>query len=326
MRHDHARIRAETAIDGFGRDAEPSLRHQSQDRAQVAQPGYCRRYPDGIQPPRSASLAPLEEAAAVTFRQKTLLPLDDCLHALQREVPSLTRSSLHRLYQRHGISQLPKAGDQKREKKPLKRYPIGYLHIDISGVCTWEGKTYLFVAVDRTSKFLHAQLDRKMTRQIAADFLEDTLKMLPYRAQTMLTENGVQFAKKAGAEAYKPHVFDVVCYRHGIEHRLTKPFHPWTNGQVERMNRTIKEATTRALHYTSLKQLQSHLEDYLWAYNSARPLRALKDKTPVSLSLNNGKKSLRDFMMTRTISLRDQTPRRHPDAKQNHARSDASGN
>lgn len=86
----------------------------------------------------------------------------------------------------------------------------------------------------------------------------------------------MQFARNVGTEAYKPHIFDVVCYRHGIEHRLTKPFHLWTNGQVERMNRTIKEATTRAFHYTSLEQLKAHLEDYLWAYNSARPLRALR--------------------------------------------------
>lgn len=249
----------------------------------------------GPKAPRSTSLTPLEEAAALTFRQKTLLPLDDCLHALQREIPSLTRSSLHRLYQRHGISQLPRAGDQKREKKPFKRYPIGYLHIDISEIRTGEGKAYLFVAVDRTSKFVHAQLYRQMTRQIAADFLEDTLQALPYRVHTVLTDNGVQFAKKAGTEAYKPHIFDVVCYRHGIEHRLTKPFHPWTNGQVERMNRTIKEATTRAFHYTSLGQLQSHLDDYLWAYNSARPLRALRGKTPIEFILEQWQKEPERF-------------------------------
>ncbi|RAK07805.1 integrase-like protein, partial [Salipiger aestuarii] len=39
--------------------------------------------------------------------------------------------------------------------------------------------------------------------------------------------------------------FDMICKANGIEHRLTKPNHPWTNGQVERMNRTIKEATVK---------------------------------------------------------------------------------
>lgn len=166
--------------------------------------------------PRSRSLTPLEEVAAVIFLQKTLLPLDDCLHALQRELPSLTRSSLHRL-QRRGISQLPRDGRQKRKKKSFKHYPIGYLHIDISEVRTGEGKAYLFVAMDRTSKFVQACLYRQRTRQIAADFLEATLAVLNYRVHTVLTDNGVQFAKKADTEAYKPHTFDVVSYHHGIE-------------------------------------------------------------------------------------------------------------
>jgi transposase InsO family protein len=43
-------------------------------------------------------------------------------------------------------------------------------------------------------------------------------------------------------------MFDRICREHGIEHRLTKPNHPWTNGQVERMNRTFKEATVRRYH------------------------------------------------------------------------------
>ncbi|TBU74003.1 hypothetical protein [Pseudomonas daroniae] len=87
--------------------------------------------PMGPSNPHSTSMTPLQEAAAVAFRQK-LLPLDDCLHALQRSIPTLTRSSLHRLYQRHGISQLPRSAETRREKKPFKRYPLGYLHIDIT--------------------------------------------------------------------------------------------------------------------------------------------------------------------------------------------------
>ena len=47
-----------------------------------------------------------EEAIIVAFRKHTLLPLDDCLYALQATIPSLTRSSLHRCLQRHGISRL----------------------------------------------------------------------------------------------------------------------------------------------------------------------------------------------------------------------------
>ncbi|SEQ72417.1 Integrase core domain-containing protein [Loktanella sp. DSM 29012] len=51
--------------------------------------------------------------------------------------------------------------------------------------------------------------------------------------------------------------FDMICEANEIEHRLTKPNHPWTNGQVERMNRTIKDATVKRYHYDSYDQLHT---------------------------------------------------------------------
>ena len=72
-----------------------------------------------------------QEAMIVAFRRHTLLPLDDCLYALQPSIPDLSRSSLHRCLQRHGISRLPIAGGDGPEKKRFKAYPIGYFHIDV---------------------------------------------------------------------------------------------------------------------------------------------------------------------------------------------------
>ena len=62
----------------------------------------------------------------LTLRRHTLLPLDDCLYALQPTIPHLTRSSLHRCLQRHGISRLPEVTGDKPAKKKFKAYPIGY--------------------------------------------------------------------------------------------------------------------------------------------------------------------------------------------------------
>ena len=76
------------------------------------------------------------------------------------------------------------------------------------------------------------------------------------------------------------HIFSRVCREHGIEHRLTKVKHPWTNGQVERMNRTIKDATVKRFHYDSHDQLRSHLQDFLNAYNFARRLKTPAGLTP----------------------------------------------
>ena len=86
----------------------------------------------GPSAPKSTVLSVEDEATIVAFRQHTLLPLDDCLYALQPTLPHLTRSSLHRCLQRHGISRLPE--------------------------------------VD-TSKFAFAALHEKVTRRIAGDFL-----------------------------------------------------------------------------------------------------------------------------------------------------------
>lgn len=113
---------------------------------------------------KSTVLSIEEEAIIVAFRQHTLLPLVDCLYALQPTILHLTRSSLHRCLQRHGISRLPEAGGGKPSKKKFKVYPIGYFHIDIAELQTAEGKLYLYVAIDRTSKFAFVQLARKTGR------------------------------------------------------------------------------------------------------------------------------------------------------------------
>src|SRR6478672_975151 len=112
---------------------------------------------------KSTLLSIEDEAVVVAFRRHTLLPLDDCLYALQATIPHLTRSSLHRCLQRHGISRLPDVEGDKPAKKKFKAYPIGFFHIDIAEVRTEEGKLYLFVAIDRTSKFAFVRLEDAAT-------------------------------------------------------------------------------------------------------------------------------------------------------------------
>ena len=248
----------------------------------------------GPKQPRSTVLSIEEEAIVVAFRRHTLLPLDDCLYALQATIPHLTRSSLHRCLQRHGISRLPETDGDKPVRKRFKAYPIGFFHIDIAEVRTEQGKLHLFVAIDRTSKFAFAQLHERATTRVAGDFLRALLRAVPYRVHTVLTDNGIHFTTPGNTasaaplireamdrgELFRAHSFELACAENRIEHRLTKPHHPWTNGQVERMNRTLKEATVRRYHYGSHDELRSHLALFLDAYNYARRLKTLKGLTP----------------------------------------------
>ena len=234
----------------------------------------------GPKQPRSPVLTLEQEAAIVAFRRHTLPPLDDCLHALQPSIPHLTRSSLHRCLQRHGISRLPQTDGDKPDKKRFKAYPIGYLHIDIAEVRTEEGKPRLFVAIDRTSKFAFARLVESAGKMEAAQFPRELVEAVPYNIHTVPTDNGIQFTTRERDIHDGWHIFDRVCDAHGIEHRLTKVNHPWTNGQVERMNRTLKDATVKRYHYGSHDALRAHLQLFLDAYNHARRLKALRGLTP----------------------------------------------
>lgn len=236
--------------------------------------------PTGPKDPRSTVLTIEDEAVIVAFRRHTLLPLDDCLYALQATIPHLTRSSLHRCLQRHGISRLPEVTGDKTPKRKFKTYPIGYFHIDIAEVQTAEGKLRLFVAIDRTSKFAFVELHQEGGKMIAAQFLRNLVAAVPYRIHIVLTDNGIQFTNHAHHKYAFHHIFDRVCDENGIEHRLTKVKHPWTNGQVERMNRTIKEATVKRYHYESHDQLRQHLGHFAAAYNFGRRLKTLKGLTP----------------------------------------------
>ena len=156
---------------------------------------------------------------------------------------------------------------------------------DLAEVQTAEGKLHLYVAIDRTSKFAFVQLVERANRRTATAFLEALVAAVPYKIHIVLTDNGIQFIlppryRHDPTASFSTHMFGMRCAENGIEHRLTKVRHPWTNGQVERMNRTIKDATVKRFHYDSHDQLRAHLRDFLAAYNFARRLKTLGGLTP----------------------------------------------
>ena len=159
---------------------------------------------------------------------------------------------------------------------------------------TAEGRLFLFVANDSTSKFAFVELHRTALRKTAADFLRHIVEAVPYKINIVLTDrategatgsspvargthfttpgagsSGAQLAAEALAkgEPVRPHALEYVCATLGIQHRTTEPKHPWTNGHIERMNRTIKDATVKRFHYDDHDQLARHLTDFISAYN-----------------------------------------------------------
>jgi len=112
--------------------------------------------------------------------------------------------------------------------------------------------------------------------------------------RTVLTDRSIHFATPgaggsavplieeaiANGELFPAHAFEYACALSGIDHRTTRPKHPWTNGQVERMNRTIKEATVERFYYKTCDQLREHLANFVAACNFAKRLKTLQGLTP----------------------------------------------
>ena len=280
---------------GHFRSGTELIRRRLQSGRSVGQLATCQLAPEK---PNPRFCHPKKRLLLLLFESIHCCHWIDCLYALQPTIPHLTRSSLHRCLQRHGISRIPDVDGDKPAKKKFKSYPIGYFHIDIAEVRTAEGKLYLFVAIDRTSKFAFVQLVEKAGKMAAAQFLRDLIEALPYSIHAILTDNGIQFTNRKRDTAAFEHIFDRICLENGIEHRLTKINHPWTNGQVERMNRTIKEGgggkrlirginrsrNVKRYHYEDHQKLQNHRNDFINAYNFARRVKTLRGLTPYEFS------------------------------------------
>ncbi len=150
----------------------------------------------------------------------------------------------------------PQIEGEASAKRKFKAYPFGFScrHREVR---TAQGKLYLLIAIDRTSKFAFVQLHEKVARSTAVDFLRRRIAAVPYKVHTLLTDNGTHFTTPGNASSAAPdikgaldagepvwaHAFEYACAQNDIDHRLTKPKHPWTSGQVERMNRTINDTT-----------------------------------------------------------------------------------
>ena len=143
----------------------------------------------------------------------------------------------------------------------------------------------MFLAIDRVSKFTHVAFFDAATKMNGATFLREVIAVFPYAIHTVLTDNGMAFAdlpkyRDGPTATWMGHIFDRVCREHGIKHRLTRPYHPWTNGQAERMNRTVKDATIKMFHSPDLESLKAHVLACVTAYNFGKHLKQLRWRTP----------------------------------------------
>jgi transposase InsO family protein len=244
------------------------------------------------------TLTPAQELIVVELRKTLLLPTDDLL-AVTREFinPAVSRAGLGRCLRRHRVSDLRdlvavQEANTPTTKKTFKDYDPGFLHIDIKYLPQMPDETarrYLFVAIDRATRWVFMDIYADQTDSSSTDFLAKVKAACPIKIAKLLTDNGSQFTDRFTSKKKDPdgnriptgkHVFDVLCKQFEIEHRLIPPRHPQTNGMVERFNGRISEIVNQT-RFACAAELESTLRSYLKIYNHNIPQRALNHQTPI---------------------------------------------
>ncbi len=237
------------------------------------------------------ALTPAQEAIVVELRRSLLLSTDDLLVVVREFLkPDMVRSALQRLLVRHGVSDrkalMPASEADSRATKTFKDYVPGYVHVDIKylpAMADEDARSYLFVAIDRASRSVYLERHGETSQAAALAFLKRFSEHAPFVIHTLLTDNDRAFTDRFSQKDRQPsgaHDFDALCARLGIEHRLTPPRQPQTNGLVERFNGRVSEIL-RTTHFDSGADLDSMIENYQQLYNHHIPQRALGHKTPI---------------------------------------------
>ena len=264
----------------------------------------------------STSLTAAQEAVVVELRRMLLLPLDDLLVITREFIHAATsRSALDRCLRRHGVNDLralaalanPQPDGVPAAPKTFKDYDPGFVHVDIKYLPQMPDEAqhrYLFVAIDRATRWVHIGLYDDQTEVSAVHFLEQVHQAAPMKILKLLTDNGTQFTDRFTSKTKQPtgrHGFDVRCKALGIEHRLSPPRHPQTNGMVERFNGRVTELIAQT-RFKSAQELEQTLLNYVRTYNHRIPQRALDHQTPIQ-ALKNWRLKSPDLFKKRVHDL-----------------------
>ena len=236
------------------------------------------------------TLTAAQDVVVVELRRLLLLPLDDLL-AVTREFlnPDVSRSGLDRCLRRHGVSNLKALLPQTPAEphKAFKTYEPGFLHVDLKYLPQMADETtrrYLFVAIDRATRWVFVRIMPAKTAANARRFLRDLHRACPIRIAKILTDNGKEFTDRLFASRARApsgaHEFDQLCTELGIEHRLTPPKSPQTNGMVERFNGRIADVL-KTNRFDSALDLEQTLMRYVALYNTQLPQSVLGSRTPM---------------------------------------------
>jgi transposase InsO family protein len=216
-----------------------------------------------------------ERAIVCALRRATGFPLDDLTFVVTHFLPHLNRDAVYRILKAEGLNRLPAQSRSRRPDGAFKEYGLGFVHMDVKHLPKLrdkEGvtrKRFLFVAIDRCSRWVYLAVKDDETTASAVAFLKEAVQAFPFTVTHVLTDRGSCFTADG---------FEAACREVTVQHRTTRPYTPKTNGMVERFNgRVQREVLGITIH--SHADLETLLKGFNHAYN-ARRQRVLSGLSP----------------------------------------------
>src|SRR5918993_1570800 len=216
-----------------------------------------------------------ERAIVCALRRSTGFPLDDLTFVVTHFLPHLNRDAVYRILKAEGLNRLPTQSRSRKSHGAFKEYDLGFVHLDIKHLPKLrdkEGvtrKRFLFVAIDRCSRWVHLAVKEDETAASAVAFLKEAVQAFPFTVTHVLTDRGSCFTADG---------FEAACREVTVQHRTTRPYTPKTNGMVERFNgRVQREVLGITIH--SHADLEILLQGFNRAYH-ARRQRVLTGVSP----------------------------------------------
>jgi transposase InsO family protein len=216
-----------------------------------------------------------ERAIVCALRRATGFPLDDLTFVVTYFLPHLNRDAVYRILKAEGLNRLPAASRRAKPHGAFKEYELGFVHLDVKHLPKLRDrdgvtrKRYLYVAIDRCSRWVHLAVKDDETQASAVAFLKEAIRAFPFTVTHVLTDRGSCFVADG---------FEAACRKLKVEHRTTRPYTPRTNGMVERFNgRVQREVLGITIH--SHADLEILLRGFNRAYN-ARRQRVLSGVSP----------------------------------------------
>jgi transposase InsO family protein len=194
----------------------------------------------------------------------------------------LGHSTVHRTLLRHGCNRLrqPAARVFRRYEKSR---PGELLHLDLKYLYRWpnSSREYAYAAVDDFSREAVTSIRPQRSSREASAFLERVLTLLPYPIEAVMTDNDLIFSMRSACYSGRQTYFQQCCRSLGIQHHLTRPHYPQSNGKVERFFRTLDEECLLIQDPGCSERRIRDVEEFLWYYNHQRPHLSLHGLTPV---------------------------------------------